>query len=370
MALALGPAPLFGFGVMVRTDVLADLLGFTGFLLACRRQAAWAYIGGATLVLSALAKQSAAFYLLAAVIALCFEGRWKRALGLVGGSALAGIVIVVTVASIAEPRFLVDLVGPLEMPWAPANWFALVGGLARRGPELLVLPVVGLLHWNTGGRHEVRPTVLTGVLLVASLATSAKLGADLSYFLGLRWAASWAAGTLWATARGTPTRPGWATAAAGLLALVVFVPSTWHAASQAHAARADAIFLDGPDGRRGLAIYDALFRIARGPSRRLLTDSGFIDIRQGERTTIADGWQFRMLAETRNLHPAGMEARIDAEVYDLIVTTHDLFAADYATYSFGLPMSVVERVRSHYVPAGGEGPGLFYYVPRSRPLKR
>ncbi len=225
--------------------------------------------------------------------------------------------------------------------------------------------MVGLVLWNTGGRHDVRPTVLTAVWLVVSVATAAKLGADLNYFLGLRWAACWAAGSLWAAARGgPPARSGWAAAAAAVLALGVLVPSAWHAALQAQSARSEAIVLGSPIGRYALATYNALFRMARDPSRHLLTDSGFLDIRQGDRTVLADGWQFRMLADTRGLRPTRMEMLVDAEDYELIVTAHDLFAADYATYTFGLPMSVVARARSHYIPAGRGAPGLFYYIPR------
>ncbi len=105
MALGLGSAPLFGFGVMVRADVLADVLGFTGFVLACRRPYVWTWVGGATLVLAVLTKQTAAAYLLAAALALFLEGRRARALGLVGGSALAGLAIVVLVDWLAEPVF-------------------------------------------------------------------------------------------------------------------------------------------------------------------------------------------------------------------------------------------------------------------------
>ena len=77
--------------------------------------------------------------------------------------------------------------------------------------------------------------------------------------------------------------------------------------------------------------------------RRILTDSGEVDIRQGERTVFADPWLFRMLVETGRIRPAKLEAMIERQDFERIVTMRDLFAADYATYDFGLPMPLAER---------------------------
>jgi hypothetical protein len=93
-----------------------------------------------------------------------------------------------------------------------------------------------------------------------------------------------------------------------------------------------------------------------------LTDSGEIDIRQGARTAFADPWLFRMLVETAQIRPTKLEAMIERQDFERIVTTRDLFAADYATDDFGLPMLLVERARARYGFVGTAG-GLCFYEP-------
>ncbi len=52
-----------------------------------------------------------------------------------------------------------------------------------------------------------------------------------------------------------------------------------------------------------------------------------------------------------------MEAWIESEAYDLIVTQTDLDSAGYASNPFGLPMALVERGRRHTSgPDGARGP--------------
>ncbi|QDV38541.1 hypothetical protein [Tautonia plasticadhaerens] len=258
--LAIGPAPMIGFGVMVRPDVVADLLGFLGFLLAAgggrtppgRRRLA---LGGALLVSATFAKQTTALYLLAAVLALAISGSRKQAIALAVGSALASALVVLGVTLAVEPRFAADLLGEAGTPSSAEGWRHVLWRLWTLSRELIVLPAVGFGLWAArkprdwpallapaailvGSSAAVliwpvdpnplivlavalipvgsaglwatidprRPrdlplATLAAVQLVGSTLAAAKLGADLNYFLGLRLVAALAGGSAWGAAR-------------------------------------------------------------------------------------------------------------------------------------------------------------------------
>ena len=65
-----------------------------------------------------------------------------------------------------------------------------------------------------------------------------------------------------------------------------------------------------------------------GTPIRLLTDSGLIDLYQGERAAFGDPWLFRFLVDLGRLRPVTILRRIDAQEYDLIVTESDLVLSD------------------------------------------
>ncbi len=64
-AVSLGATPMIGFAVMVRSDLMAELLGLVGFLLSGRRSRRWCAAGCGLLVAAALTKQTAGVFLLA-----------------------------------------------------------------------------------------------------------------------------------------------------------------------------------------------------------------------------------------------------------------------------------------------------------------
>ncbi len=133
-----------------------------------------------------------------------------------------------------------------------------------------------------------------------------------------------------------------------------------NAVAVADSARRVDAFLRGPIGRGHRANLRAVLRVAEDPGVRLLTDSGLVDVHQKERTAFGDPYLFRSLVNAGQIVPTRMEAWIESEAYDLIVTHADLNSAGYASYAFGLPMALVERARRHYVPTGMKA-GLFLY---------
>jgi hypothetical protein len=210
--------------------------------------------------------------------------------------------------------------------------------------------------------------VLTISLLIATFTTVGKRGSDLNYALGMRAVEALAGGILWQRVWSHDTRSGLAliaTATVGILACFVMLPSLNHAYVQAKVAKLSSQFMAEPNGRRLLVAYSLFCRVAADQSQPLLTDSGFIDVHQRERTVFGDPWLFRMLVETGRITPTTMVRRVEAEEYDWIITTKDLFDPSYASYDFGLPMPLAEPARQHYRLRANQT-GFFIYSPKGR----
>jgi hypothetical protein len=189
------------------------------------------------------------------------------------------------------------------------------------------------------------------------------VGADMNYYLSLRVAEAMAVGTLWHAVRANDGRSRVRSAAlAGTtaLAIVSVAPCIVAATGQAVHGREHVAFFERPEGRRFLFAYRNAFAQARNPDVRLLTDSGLIDLYQGERAAFGDRWLFRKLVEIGRLEPTTIRERIDSQYYDLIITVNPLEAPEYAAKDFRLPMVLVERARARY-SLGDVQPGLYLY---------
>ena len=360
----LGVSPLFGFGVMVRPDLLADVLGFAGFILAVGKTRTTASLGTLLLILAVLTKQTSAIYLVSAAMALCLTHRRPRAAGVFFGASLALALICIVITLTWEPHYLAAMLGEVETPWSTVHWGRVLHHFLSSGPDLAVVSIIGLFLWTVGPARRPELVVLTITMGVVSLLTSAKVGSDQNYFLGLRFTAALAIGTLFGELAPAGQRPGAFLLFAALLAAVSLVPGTEYAFHQAENARRDSAFMKTTWGNQYDAAFQRVFRMAEDPELRLLTDSGIIDVHQGERTLFGDSYRFRLMVERGLIRPTKIETHLDQQVYDLIVTTHDLFAPDYANYEFGLPTVLVERARARYVSAGSSA-SLFYYIRKS-----
>jgi hypothetical protein len=357
--LTLGAGPMEGFGTMVRPDILADLLGFAGFVAATSRHRAGPALGVALFVLAIFTKQTAAMYLVAAGIALLIERRGRAAIlvVLITGGVVGALVAAVTAT--VEPHFLSSLLAESRTPVDMGGWKHQLERACRLGPDLPLLLAVGLVLWNRPGRRQVPWTVLALVLTVLSVAAAVKRGADVNYFLGLRLVAALAVGTLCHEAR-HGLRGG--ALLLGLVA-VALVPSLLMNNFHVRIDQGVVRFMDGRSGRTVLRIYRGAYAMADDPRRRILTDAGLIDIRQGERALFADPWLFHLQAETGRIDLRPLEEQVERRDFELIVTQKDLFADDYLEFDQGLPRAVVARARLHYRSLGKQA-DLFFYVPR------
>lgn len=363
----MGIAPMFGFSVMVRPDLAAHLLGVAGFFAALHRATFVRAVGGILLVLAVLTKQTAAIFLLAASLAWFLEGEWRRGLRLVAGGSIALVVLVGSITWLAEPNFAISLIEEAKTPWELDSLVHLLLKLAQLSPDLLYFPALGVGLWASGatGRRELGLAGMAGLLLAVSVVSSAKRGADLNYFLGLHAAEGLAIAALW---RAWTISTGRARSVGLLIATVLGTlsvgPGALDALLFAQFQRGEARYLAGPLARELLEFNRQACAMAADPNSRLLTDSGFFDLYQGERAAFGDPWLFRMLTETGRIDPAVMRSRIDNQYYDLIITTRDLGQPSYEAYPNGLPMTLVQRARDRYFRVGSRA-GMFLY--RRRP---
>ncbi|CAN5634609.1 hypothetical protein BH23PLA1_BH23PLA1_06480 [soil metagenome] len=382
---AIGSAPMLGFGVMARPDVAADLLGFTGFLLATARGSdrlrwpgLWLWIGGALLVAAFFTKQTTGLYLLAAAIALGFQRRRAASLGLLTGFGLVCLAIIGAATATLAPNFLDCLIAEGQTPIDPAGWRALLGRLWTLGRDLILLTSLGLILWRTPRRRDVSLATLAVVVPGLSVVAALKLGAELNYFLGLRLVAAMAVGALWAEVLGSPAeadlasrrRPWWAwlLLIVALVALSYTLLIGWISAFNYHQeTRAYVRFIESPSGQTRLRAHRILCQIAADPGRAILTDSGQIALQQRERAPFVDPWLFRVLVISGRIEPEELLSKIKAQEYELIITVRDLEASTYDEDMFSLPPVLAEAARRHYELSVSVDayPSYSLYTPRS-----
>jgi hypothetical protein len=367
--LSLGAKPMQGCSVVVRPDMMAELLGIGGILLVVGRSPRRQWAGGALLVLAFFTKQTAGIYLLVAAMALFLAQRRRLAAAVLGGGLAALVLIAALTTMILEPNFASSLLGESKTPWDDAGWYATLGRLVADDPDLLVFTAIGLVVAALGPSREVELTSLAVVILVAGLITTRKLGADVNYYLSLRVVEAMAFALLWRVAkarRAWPLVPLAAVAYAGSWALM---SSLARMKAEADVARATAdSSRGGPDYSR-LPAFREVARLAQDPSVHMLTDVGLFDLYQRERAAIGIPWLFRILVQTGQVDPARMRRWIDDEYYDVIITMVGLESPSYESYAFGLPMTLVERARAHYVLVAKKG-GFYYYGRRRDPPGR
>jgi hypothetical protein len=350
--LSLGSRPMYGFTVMARPDAPAELLGVAGFFLSGSRSRRGRLAGVALLILAALTKQTAGLFLVLAALATALEGERRRALCMLGGGLAGLLLLVVAINSLAEPYFVVSLLGESAAPWDFATWRMMLLRVAEASPDLLFMPVVGLVLWIGGRPRDLRAATLTVGLLAFALGLSGKVGADVNYYLSLRVAEAIAVGTLWHAVHavaGRSTARRALLAATAATAVVLQGPGLLAATSNAVLAWQRHMFFESPAGHALLLGYRGAIARARDPDFHLLTDLSLIDLYRGERAEFGDPFLFRNLVESGKIRPKTMLDRIESQYYDMIISSGDLNDPRYGSRGFRLPMILAERARVRYV---------------------
>ena len=179
----IGCAPVVGSGVMVRPDALADLVAFAGLLLVWRETALALALSVVVLAFAFFVKQSALAFLLAAVVGLASERRGRRATAVV--LAVAGLISMGSAWGWWRwgGEFPHALAAELATSKSLESWTNVVRRTVTIAPEVVLLPLaLWLCPWPVARRWG--PASL--VVVAFSMVASAKMGADLNYFLGAR----------------------------------------------------------------------------------------------------------------------------------------------------------------------------------------
>lgn len=367
--LMLGSASTIHFGTMARPDALADALGLLGFLLATTRRPGRSTVplAVASLVLAVLTKQTAALYLLAAVLGLGLERRWVRSL-LVGLATFAVLLLIVGGATLTvSPHFAGCLLSEARMPIDPVACRFLVYRYLSVAPETLLLIGLGLSVWL---RRTDREPSLAALSLVAPLLTglaALKVGSDYNYFLPVRSIAALGAGAWWGHAWShlrTSERISWRP----LLVLGLVLASLWPSLQVMRRAvgmgRRSHRYHASEEGRRGAAIYAQLAALASDPETELLTDSGLLALHQGRRAAFVDPWLFRELVRQGRIRPGQIQARLRSAEYDAVVSTSPLNEPGADQDIFALPPPLAATVRRRYERLNPGRNSFYLFVPK------
>lgn len=357
---------MVGFAVMTRPDVLADLLGLAGFLLACygRGRQRSAVAAGILLGLACLTKQTAGVYAVAAVLALWLDDRDGRRSLLVGATAAGTTALIVALAALrGEPHILPSLFGQTAVPLDGGQHLGILWLLTRTSPDLLWFTVLGCWFWIRGPSEEPKLAILAVVVLGAAFVTSAKLGSDLNYFLGLRFLEVVAVRTLCQAMVRRAASPSWRRLGILAVGLVLSVPGVWHVAGALLRAERSASFRQTAAGEEAVKCLQAYRLAAENPGLDLLTDSDHLAVYQGERAAFVDAYLFRLRVTDGQLDPAELIERITSHRFDLIILSADVNAASYASYFWRLPPNVADAVRDNYT-LRETGAGFCVYAPK------
>ena len=361
--LGLATSSMNGFSVMTRPDLLAETIGVAGFFLAIQSRAWVRYAGVVVLVAAILTKQTAAIFLISAALGWLLQGDRRRSFEVgLGGTALFALIVGGT-TWLVEPGFAASLTGESKAPWVYGSWLMTFGRIVYPSPDVLYFPALGILLWVTRvtGRRDPQMATLAVLLLIMGLVTSAKYGSDVNYYLSLRVVETMAVAALWRAWSLAATRvQSAALLVAAVAGCLTAAPGAVVNVMMAGAERQSVRYLASSYGRSMLAFTGDLCARAADPDFHLLTDSPLLELYAKDRAAFCDPFLFRGMVLGGRIDPQVMRERIDAGYYDLVVTTSDLGDPKYATYEFGLPMPLVEHVRTRYEPIGVRS-GLFLY---------
>ena len=365
-ALSLGSGAMIGFGLMVRADTMAGLLGVIGLLIVVEgRGRSWIF-AVLPFVLACFTKQTAATYVVASVCALVSQRRWSDAIGMILtiASILAGITLGIT--RWGDPMFAASLLGESQTPWRWISWIEVVGKLLFHSPDLLVIPLAGFIFWIED-RPAMRGRMAASlVLLVLNMVAIGKHGADLNYFLDLRIVQAWAIACFLACdwPRLSPHRSR-IKAGAILVSALSLVPSSVWMLEEARDAVKLAIFYQSEKGRTFVSARGEIEALVADRSLRVLTDSSYLQARMKDRAEFGDPWLFRVQVDAGLIRPSRMELDLERGCYDWIITMRDLFAPRDPSDENSLPRPLLYRARERYRFVE-EKAGLYHYS-RSRP---
>ena len=363
LVFGIGAAPMIGFGVMTRPDMMADLLGAAGFFIALRQDRRGLWAAATLLTLAFLTKQTAGVWLLAAVLALLTEKAARRRAVLLGGATVAMTAATVALlASLYEPTIVANLFGQGGVAFDSVQRIGILLMLVNRSPEILFFAFLGCGLWISRRHRDHALVILTIAWLAAATFTCAKRGSDMNYFIPLRIVEALAAGTLCAAVRRADRcRPGWiALALAGAL---VMMPSTFFLTKTTAATRERLTAFHSEAGRAEQSKYKHLVELAQNPYVRLMTDSDRLAVYQGPRAVFFDAFLFRLQVEAGQVDPRELVEQLQSRWFSYVVLSADISREYDDIFFYRLPSKVAAAVKANY-QLRSRVDGLYVYIPR------
>lgn len=346
--LVFGSGMTLGFGWMARPDLASDVLGFAGFLAATSA----APMGIATALLAAgmLCKQTAVVYTVAVAVALAWQGRRKRCVTALVGSAAGALAVLAMVYIAGERRVFSDVLLEASSPLKWDHWVSIASRLFSRCGDVVVLCLIGGVGWIAGLLTRVSEKSSNakrwlGLLLVAAIfggMGSAKFGSDVNYYMPLRFVSAAALAQIMGGLRSPSNRT--ATVSAALLALAAILLWTLPVLGslRGHAAI-------NPVKRAMTDVYEKEIHgvAALSKTKRILTNSDDIALRIDN--PFVDSFLFKMLVDTGRLQPTVLEERLSRGEYDLVVTTGSFDDPRYLDSAFALPRPLAKVINERYM---------------------
>lgn len=358
---------LIGFGVMVRPDLLATLLGLAGFLLASSRRGTLNAIGVITIITAALVKQTSLLFLGAAALAHWRGGRRAQAIGLIIGG-LGGLALAVhRVDRSVHPGVAAAFLFESGTPFHPKQFLEIFIRALVRTPELFLLIAWSWWSlrpskpgWPAPAEASATPEVRAEresvrefagiaqagatIAALAAILTIGKIGSDMNYLLPLAATAPLVAGLLAASigrdpvARSAVRPAGWPTLIALAVAWLMGAAQQWNAVQAVREVVSDERHKEMRTQFNGL---QSRMRDVRG---FVLTDHPRLAMTLGARSAIRDPWLYRQLVEDGRLSADPVLQRIRKAEFEYVIVGHP----PGVDAPFALPTRVSKVIPDHY----------------------
>lgn len=362
---SLGTAPLVGFSVMTRPDLLAEFFGFAGFLTATGRtsSAARTVTTCALFAAAILAKQTAILFLIGTALGLWLMSRRRDALLTVAGS-VALTILVIGVWALRDPMILPSMLGEAGSPFEVHAGMLVFRLMLTHAEDLTVLALMGIVGWLFTRGDSIPWLALAGCLIGGSAVQSFKVGADVNYFVSQRLIAGAAIGWIAYRALDGSLTTGKRIIAmvAGLIAgACVYSSSQLMYAVDAKTRRVADLQIE-PRGRMALARLQEWKAVARDPRERILTDSSLLAAFARDRAEFHDPYLFKMMVKGKRIDPKRIIDRLNRREYTRVLLLHDPSDPFIEANPFALPTPCIDALAANYQAHGRNG-DFFVFTP-------
>jgi hypothetical protein len=359
-----GAAPMVVFGLMARPDMMANLAGALGFFVATRLQPRWTITAAFLFAISFLTKQTMIVWLVVAVAALLWERDWRRAMTLVVAAVVLVVTAVAGLALTVEPNIVAGLIGQADVAadWQQCKHVLYL--LAYCSPELIFFTMIGGILWARGKYEDNGLMIFAIVWAIASVASCAKHGSDLNYFIPLCLVEAIVVATLCIAMRQSDYRQMFLTAVVWVGVFLTFSGSQYLLAMTVDAVER----CTSSDKIAEHQTFLKYVKLAEDPNISLFADNDRLSVFQGSRAVFQDAYLFRLQVETGRIEPKDLIERFRKRQYQYVVLSADVTTeypdpAFRRLFFYRMPEPIAKAIVENYKLHAKEA-GFYVYVPR------